>query len=159
VSKVRTFANGHSKGGGPYSVGALAHFLKNRFYIGEMIYGGKPGETHTREHASIIDRPTKKLIVEAIRAKEWPGTEPKGGLSDRAVIDRYIARMIVRPNSIDVEVEEPTPAPPRSPAPEATVIAGAAAAAACTPVISLPWSASAFASVKGVVHQPEAKPG
>jgi site-specific DNA recombinase len=32
VSKVRTFANGRAKGGGPYSVGALAHFLKNRFY-------------------------------------------------------------------------------------------------------------------------------
>jgi site-specific DNA recombinase len=27
-----------------------------------------------------------------------------------------------------------------------------------TTVISLPWSAPAFASVKGVVHQPEAKP-
>ena len=30
ASKVRTFASGRSKGGGRYSIGALAHFLKNR---------------------------------------------------------------------------------------------------------------------------------
>jgi hypothetical protein len=43
-------------------VGALAHFLRNRFYIGEVVYRG---ETHTGEHASIIDRPT----FEAVQAK------------------------------------------------------------------------------------------
>jgi hypothetical protein len=31
----------------------------------------------------------------AIRAK--PDAEPEGGLSDRAVIDRYVTRIIVRP--------------------------------------------------------------
>ena len=62
LSKVRTFAGGRVKGGGPYSVGALAHFLKNRFCIGEVVY---QGETHAGEHASIIDRPT----FEAVQAK------------------------------------------------------------------------------------------
>ena len=62
VSKVRTFASGRVKGGGPYSVGALAHFLTNRFYIGEVVYRG---ETHTGEHASIVDRPT----FEGVQAK------------------------------------------------------------------------------------------
>jgi site-specific DNA recombinase len=38
VSKVSTFTSGRTKGGGPYSVGALAHFLKNRFYIGEVVW-------------------------------------------------------------------------------------------------------------------------
>jgi hypothetical protein len=42
VSKVRIFASGRTKGGGPYSVGALAHFLRNRFYIGEVVYRGGP---------------------------------------------------------------------------------------------------------------------
>src|SRR5580704_4604031 len=62
LSKVRTFASGRVKGGGPYSMGALAHFLKNRFYSGEVVYCG---ETHSGEHASIIDRP----IFEAVQAK------------------------------------------------------------------------------------------
>jgi hypothetical protein len=54
--------------------------------------------------------PLEKLVVEAIRAKATD-TEPKGDLSDRAVIDRYVTRIIVRPNSIDIELREPTPAP------------------------------------------------
>ena len=185
VSKVRTFASGRVKGGGPYGVGALAHFLKNRFYIGEVVYRG---ETHPGEHPPIIDRTRfeavqaklgdnvrtqrvrvesspailmgrifddrgnrmtpshsnkdgvryryyashvllqrrkkdagrvtrvpavqlERLIVEAIRANAWPETEPKNGLSDRAVIDRYVTRIIVHPNSIDMELREPTLAP------------------------------------------------
>jgi site-specific DNA recombinase len=229
VSKVRTFASGRTKGGGPYSVGALAHFLKNRFYIGEVVYRR---ETHTGEHASIIDRPTfeavqaklaenaraqrvrvesspailmgrifddrgnrmtpshsnkdgvryryyvshtllqrrkkdagrvtrvpaiqlEKLVVEAIRAKEWPGMEPKAGLSDHEVIDRHVTGIIVRPNSIDIELKEPTLAP--APLMDGPENAGPETSSACT-VISMPWSTPAFTSVKGVLHQPEAKP-
>jgi site-specific DNA recombinase len=91
-------------------------------------------------------------------AKAWPETEPKNGLSDRGVIDRYVTRIIIRPDSIDIELREPTPAPVPALGTEVAVTAGAAASSSCTTVISLPWSAPAFASVKGVVHQPEAKP-
>jgi site-specific DNA recombinase len=230
VSKVRSFATGRTKGGGPYSVGALAHFLKNRFYIGEVVYRG---ETHTGEHASIMDRPTfdavqvklaenararrvcvesspailmgrifddrgnrmtpshsnkdgvryryyvshvllqrrkkdagrvtrvpaiqlEKLVVKVIRAEAQPDTEPKGDLSDRAVIDRCVTRIIVRPDSIDIELREPTVVP--APSLDGPESAGAAASSTCTRVISLPWSVPAFTSVKGVLHQPEAKP-
>jgi site-specific DNA recombinase len=96
--------------------------------------------------------------VDAIRAKAWPDVEPKGGLSDRGVIDRCVTRIIVRPNSIDIELREPTPAPAPSMATDASIPAGAGAPSTCTTVISLPWSAPALASVKGVLHQPEAKP-
>jgi site-specific DNA recombinase len=233
VSKVRTFASGRVRGGGPYSVGALAHFLKNRFYIGEVVYRG---ETHPGEHQAIIDRPTfdavqtkladnararrvrvesspailmgrlfddrgnrmtpshsnkggvryryyvsltllqhrktdagrvtrvpaialEKLVVEALRAEAQPDTEPKGDVSDRAVIDRYVARIVVRSDSIDIELREPTLAPEPLPATGAPPAADAVASSSpCTTVISLPWSAAAFSSVKGVLHQPEAKP-
>jgi site-specific DNA recombinase len=232
ASKVRSFASGRVKGGGPYSVGALAHFLKNRFYIGEVVYRG---ETHTGEHASIIDRPIfdavqaklaenaraqrirvenspailmgrifddrgnrmtpshsnkdgvryryyvchtllqrrkrdagrvarvpaiqlEKLVVEAIRAEAQPDSEPKGDLSDRAVIDRYVARIIVRPDSIDIELREPTAVSAPSLAADAPVTAGPETSSTCATVISLPWSVPAFTSVKGVLHQPEAKP-
>jgi site-specific DNA recombinase len=236
VSKVRTFASGRVKGGGPYSVGALAHFLSNRFYIGEVVYRG---ETHPGEHQPIIDRPTfdavqakladsarirrlcvesspailmgrlfddrgnrmtpshsnkdgvryryyvshvllqrrkqdagrvtrvpaialEKLVVQAIRAEAQPDTEPKGDLSDRAVIDRYVARIIVRPNSIDIELREAT-SDAGADGNVASLATGACAGADPAPpsnavVIRLPWSAPAFTSVKGVLHQPEAKP-
>jgi hypothetical protein len=73
------------------------------------------------------------------------------------VIERYVTRIIIRPNSIDMELREPTLAPAPSLVTEAPVTADAASSP-CTTVISLPWTAPAFASVKGVLHQPEAKP-
>jgi hypothetical protein len=76
----------------------------------------------------------------------------------RGVIDRYVARVIVRPDSIDIELREPTVAPVPPAGNQCSVTAGAAASSTCTTVISLPWSAPAFFSVKGVLHQPEAKP-
>jgi hypothetical protein len=100
----------------------------------------------------------EKLVVEAIRAKAQPDAEPKDDLSDRAVIDRYLARITIRPNSIDIELREPTLAPEPLPATQSPGAAGAAASSPCTPFISLPWTAQAFPFVKGVLHQPAAKP-
>ena len=39
-------------GGGPFGVGALAHLLKNHFYIGEVVYRG---DIHRGEHEPIVD--------------------------------------------------------------------------------------------------------
>jgi hypothetical protein len=80
------------------------------------------------------------------------------GLSDRAVIDRYLMRVIVRRDSIDIELREPTLAPEPLAATDASVIADVPASYTCTPVINLPWTAQAFPSIKGVLHQPKAKP-
>jgi hypothetical protein len=93
----------------------------------------------------------ERLIVEAIRAKVQPETEPKGDPSDRAIVDRHVARIIARPDSIDIELREPTAAPAPSPTAEAPVTAGLETSSTCT-------TAPAFHSVKGVLHQPEAKP-
>jgi len=40
-SKPRPLSNGRLIGGGPFGVGALAYLLKNRFYIGEVVYRGE----------------------------------------------------------------------------------------------------------------------
>ena len=52
----------------------------------------------------------------------------------------------------------PPIAPEPLPATEGSIAADVPASPACTAVISLPWTAQAFPSVKGVLHQPEAKP-
>jgi site-specific DNA recombinase len=100
----------------------------------------------------------EKLIVEAIRANAQPDTGPENDLSDRAVIERYVTRIIVRTDSIDIELRKPTLAPEPLLATEGSVAAGLPASSTRTPVISLPWTAQAFPSIKGVLHQPEAKP-
>ncbi len=62
VTKVRRLANGRTIGGIPFTRGSLAHLLRNRFYIGEVVYKGKicPGE-----QPAILDRE----LFEAVQAK------------------------------------------------------------------------------------------
>jgi len=61
-SKPRRLSNGRTIGGGRFGVGALAHLLKNRFYIGEVVYRG---EVHGGEQTPIVDR----ALFEAVQAK------------------------------------------------------------------------------------------
>jgi len=59
-TKVKKF-----NGGIPFTYGPLAHFLKNRIYVGETGHGGKwyPGE-----HKAIIDRKTFDKVQELLAA-------------------------------------------------------------------------------------------
>jgi site-specific DNA recombinase len=61
-SKPRRLSTGRTIGGGRFGVGALAHLLKNRFYIGEVVYRA---EIHRGEHEPILD-PAR---FEAVQAK------------------------------------------------------------------------------------------
>jgi site-specific DNA recombinase len=61
-SKIRNLSGGRTSGGGRLGVGALSHFLKNRFYIGEIAYRG---EIHPGEHEAILDR----AVFEEVQAK------------------------------------------------------------------------------------------
>ena len=61
-SKPRRLSDGRTSGGGRFGVGALAHLLKNRFYIGEVVYRGG---VHRGEHEPILDRP----LFEAVQVK------------------------------------------------------------------------------------------
>ena len=78
-SKVRKLSGDRTVGGGRFGVGALSHFLKNRFYIGEVAYRG---EIHAGEHEPIVDR----TLFEEVQAKLLSnnverGLKIKGSLS------------------------------------------------------------------------------
>ena len=51
--RPRALANGSTIAAERFMVGPLAHMLKNRFYIGEVVYRG---EVHQGEHQPILDR-------------------------------------------------------------------------------------------------------
>jgi site-specific DNA recombinase len=62
VRSRRRRLSSRSVGGGRLGVGALAHLLKNRFYIGEVVYRG---EVYRAEHEPIVE-PT---LFEAVQSK------------------------------------------------------------------------------------------
>lgn len=61
-TKRQVLANGRIRGDGRFGVGPLAHLLKNRFYIREVVYRG---ETHRGEHEPILER----ALFEAVQSK------------------------------------------------------------------------------------------
>jgi site-specific DNA recombinase len=62
VTKVRTLKSGATVGGIPFTRGPLAHLLRNRFYIGEVIF---KGEVLTGEQPAILHRG----LFDAVQAK------------------------------------------------------------------------------------------
>jgi site-specific DNA recombinase len=62
VTKVRLLKTGRTVGGIPFTRGPLAHFLRNRFYIGEVVF---KGEVLPGEQPAILDRD----LFDAVQAK------------------------------------------------------------------------------------------
>jgi site-specific DNA recombinase len=61
-TKRQVSSNGQARGGIRFGVGPVAHLLRNRFYIGEVVYRGK---IHRGEHEPILDQ----ALFEAVQAK------------------------------------------------------------------------------------------
>ena len=76
VTKVRTLKTGETVGGIPFTRGPLAHLLRNRFYIGEVVF---KGETLAGEQPAIVDRSSVRSCPgQAERASDQPQ-----GLADK----------------------------------------------------------------------------
>jgi hypothetical protein len=61
-TRRQTLATGKTRGGIRFGVGPLAHLLRNRFYIGEVVYRRA---VHPGEHEPILDR----ALLDAVQAK------------------------------------------------------------------------------------------
>ena len=62
VTKLRTLKTGRTVGGIPFTRGPLAYLLRNRFYIGEVVF---KGEVFPGEQPAILDRD----LFDAVQAK------------------------------------------------------------------------------------------
>jgi site-specific DNA recombinase len=80
--------------------------VRYRYYVSHVLLQRRKEDAGRITRVPAIQ--LEKLVVAAIRAEAQLDTQPKGDLSDRAVIDRYVGRIIVRPGSIDIELREPT---------------------------------------------------
>jgi site-specific DNA recombinase len=227
-TKTNGLANGRARGGIRFGVGSLAHLLKNRLYIGEVVYRG---EIHRGEHEAILDRdlfeavqakqaasavarnlrlrgsrailthrifddrgnrmsPThsnklgvryryyvshalmqkrkveagsvaripapeiETLVLNAVRKHIGVQGEDSAALSDRDLIERYVDRVVVKPEALELslllptEISKPAQETDRSDADTDTVMIK----------LTLAWTAASFAAVKGIVHAPCATP-
>jgi hypothetical protein len=66
VTKRRNTKVAKYNGGIPFTYGPLAHFLKNRIYLGEVHHGGKWFEG---EHEAIVDRATFDRVQRLLASK------------------------------------------------------------------------------------------
>ena len=62
LTRLRTLRTGRTVGGIPFTRGPLAHLLRNRFYVGEVVF---KGEILRGEQPAILD----KDLFEAVQAK------------------------------------------------------------------------------------------
>ena len=71
ITKRQILTNGRLRGGGSFSVGALHHLLRNRFYIGEVCYRGGvyPGEHPPILDWALFEQVQQKLANQAVERK------------------------------------------------------------------------------------------
>jgi site-specific DNA recombinase len=81
--------------------------------------------------------------------------EPQTVLADRDLIERHVARVIVKPQALEVCLIPNCEASAQAEDPSLDDMAPCHPP---IPTITLPWTAPSFAAVKGIIHAPGAKP-
>jgi len=227
-TKVKGRRDGHQSGGIRFGVGPLAHLLKNRFYIGEVVYrgevlrgehepilnrdlfdavqeklaanavarqvrlrgsaafltgrlfddrGNRMSPTHANkkgaryryyvsqallqnrkaEAGSIARVPapeTEKLVRDGVRRHlAAVGKGPPTILADRELIERHVARVVVKPQTLDICLIPTSEAQAENPS-----LTESAPNLHSPTMIALPWTAPNLVAMKGVLHEPSTKP-
>jgi site-specific DNA recombinase len=73
VTKVRHLSDGRTVGGIPFTRGSLAYLLRNRFYIGEVVF---KGQICPAEHPPILDRDLFEAVRGHLRSSTMATARP-----------------------------------------------------------------------------------
>src|SRR5438477_5927362 len=89
VTKVRSLKTGRTVGGIPFTRGPLAHFLRNRFYIGEVAFKSEvlPGEQPAILDRDLFDAVQTKL-TEQVNSHKTVRMRSEASLAGRIFDDR-----------------------------------------------------------------------
>jgi site-specific DNA recombinase len=125
--------------------------VRYRYYVSQALLQNRKAEAGSI--ARVPAPEVESLVCDGIRKQlvEMGRTEPAAALAD---LERHVSRVIVTPRALEVCF---------NPASEASAQANDLPLdhpAACNSLttVTLPWTAPSFAAVKGIVHQPGAKP-
>jgi DNA invertase Pin-like site-specific DNA recombinase len=128
--------------------------VRYRYYVSQALLQNRKAEAGS---IARVPAPEVELLVcDCIRRQlaAMGRTEPANSLTDRELIERLVARVIVKPEALDVCMIHPDEIRAQAADPSLDV------SAPCPPqttMIALPWTAPSFAAVKGIIHQPSEK--
>jgi hypothetical protein len=83
------------------------------------------------------------------------GKEPPAVLADRELIERHVARVVVKPQILGICLIPTSAASAQAENPSLTDSAPGLHSPA---MIALPWTAPSFGAMKGILHEPGPKP-
>jgi hypothetical protein len=123
--------------------------VRYRYYVSHALLQSRRGEAGSV--ARVPAPEIEQLVLDGIRAR-LVSTELPVPVTDRDLIERHVQRVVVGAQAVEVHLSH------RSTEPAEAGDDELAAAAPAAIMLTLPWAAPSFVAVKGIVHQPAAKP-
>jgi site-specific DNA recombinase len=123
-----------------------------RYYVSQALLQNRKAEAGSI--ARVPAPETEKLVCDGVRRHlAGIGKEPPTILTDRELIERHVARVVVKSQTLDIGLIPTSEAQTENPS-----LTDSAPNLHSPAMIALPWTAPIFAAMKGIVHEPGAKP-
>ena len=129
--------------------------VRYRYYVSHAILQNRKAEAGSI--ARVPAPEIESLVRDGVRRHlgSMRDGEPATATADRDLIERHVARVIVKPQALEVCL---IPTSEASAQTENPSLLDSDPHLPPTSTITLPWTAPSFAAVKGIVHAPCAKP-
>jgi Recombinase len=123
-----------------------------RYYVSQALLQNRKAEAGSI--ARVPAPETEKLVCDGLRRHlAGIGKEPPTILTDRELIERHVARVVVKSQTLNIGLIPTSEAQTENPS-----LTDSAPNLPSPAMIALPWTAPIFAAMKGIVHEPGAKP-
>jgi hypothetical protein len=124
--------------------------VRYRYYVSHALLQNRKEEAGNVARAPAPE--IEQLVLEGVRRRlETAG--PSNAIADRELIERHVDRVIVRPQAAEVRLIWSGSTASANPVSDER-----ASGELATAMLTLPWAAPTFIAVKGIVHEPTAKP-
>jgi len=125
-----------------------------RYYVSQALLQNRKAEAGSI--ARVPAPETENLVCDGVRRHLAAiGKEAPTVLADRELIERHVARVVVKPQTLDIGLIPTSEASAQAENPSLTDLAPNLDPAT---MIALPWTAPSFAAMKGIIHEPSTKP-
>jgi site-specific DNA recombinase len=127
--------------------------VRYRYYVSQALLQNRQAEAGSI--ARIPAPEIESLVCDCVRRHLTAQGEAPAASADHELIERHVARVIVKPQTLDIWLIRSGGTLAQAEDPSLTDLAPHLPP---TTTIALPWTAPNFAAVKGIIHEPGAKP-